>query len=198
MIANISAKDSNNDETISTLRFAGTVATVTNKPIKNEDADGSQLQTYQDEIARLKAELEKSKSDPLTEPEEQAVLSARMQEIMSSLLYPKFVVSAALKWRSNTIGLVKKKELTRTVSDLTDTLKSKSTELEHQAPTLPTGPRVWSALPSVDPSRPVSRRAFPSWIVRCSRRATTRGRWRGSWRNPASTFTPWMKASKNE
>lgn len=58
MIANIGPADYNYDETISTLRFANRAKNIKNKPMINEDPKDAMLREFQDEIARLKAQLE--------------------------------------------------------------------------------------------------------------------------------------------
>eukprot|EP00727_Mastigamoeba_balamuthi_P004226 m51a1_g13800 putative kinesin-like protein kif3b (719) ;mRNA; f:360626-363315 len=60
MFANISPADSNYDETKSTLKYADRAKQIKNKPKVNEDEKDALLAKMQDEIARLKAELEGS------------------------------------------------------------------------------------------------------------------------------------------
>jgi kinesin family protein 3/17 len=58
MIANIGPADYNMDETLSTLRYASRAKNIQNKPRINEDPKDTMIREFQDEIARLKAELE--------------------------------------------------------------------------------------------------------------------------------------------
>ena len=58
MIANVGPADYNFDETMSTLRYANRAKNIKNKPKINEDAKDAMLREFQEEIARLKAQLE--------------------------------------------------------------------------------------------------------------------------------------------
>jgi kinesin family protein 3/17 len=58
MIANISPADYNYDETLSTLRYADRAKNIKNKPKINEDPKDALLREYQEEIKRLKEQLE--------------------------------------------------------------------------------------------------------------------------------------------
>lgn len=58
MIANIGPADWNYDETISTLRYANRAKNIQNKPKINEDPKDALLREFQDEITRLRAQLE--------------------------------------------------------------------------------------------------------------------------------------------
>ena len=51
---------------------------------------------------------------------------------MNCLLMPKSVVKAASKWRSNTIGLSKKKELTRNITGLSDLIAELKADLDEK------------------------------------------------------------------
>ena len=57
MIANIGPADYNMEETLSTLRYASRAKNIQNKPKINEDPKDTMIREFQDEIARLKAEL---------------------------------------------------------------------------------------------------------------------------------------------
>jgi len=59
MCANLGPVDYNYDETLSTLRYAYRAKSIKNKPKINEDPKDAMLREFQDEIARLKAKLEK-------------------------------------------------------------------------------------------------------------------------------------------
>ena len=57
MIANEGPADMNFDETLSTLRYANRAKNIKNKPKINEDPKDAMLREFQEEIARLKAQL---------------------------------------------------------------------------------------------------------------------------------------------
>eukprot|EP00878_Enallax_costatus_P003701 GHUV01003917.1.p1 GENE.GHUV01003917.1~~GHUV01003917.1.p1 ORF type:complete len:577 (+),score=222.07 GHUV01003917.1:120-1850(+) len=57
MVANIGPADWNFDETLSTLRYANRAKNITNKPRINEDPKDAMLREFQEEIAKLKAQL---------------------------------------------------------------------------------------------------------------------------------------------
>ncbi|KNE54372.1 hypothetical protein AMAG_17659 [Allomyces macrogynus ATCC 38327] len=58
MIATMSPASYNYEETISTLRYASRAKNIKNKPKVNEDPKDAMLRMFQEEIARLKAQLE--------------------------------------------------------------------------------------------------------------------------------------------
>lgn len=58
MCANAGPAEYNYDETLSTLRYANRAKNIKNKPVINEDPKDAMLREYQDEIARLKAQLD--------------------------------------------------------------------------------------------------------------------------------------------
>lgn len=58
MIATASPASYNYDETMGTLRYANRTKQIKNKPKVNEDPKDTMLREYQEEIARLKAQLE--------------------------------------------------------------------------------------------------------------------------------------------
>jgi kinesin family protein 3/17 len=58
MIANIGPADYNQDETLSTLRYASRAKHIQNKPRINEDPKDAMLREFQDEINRLKQQLQ--------------------------------------------------------------------------------------------------------------------------------------------
>ncbi|PSC68795.1 kinesin KIF3B [Micractinium conductrix] len=62
MIANVGPAGSNADESLSTLRYANRAKNIQNKPKINEDPKDAMLKEYQQEIARLKAQLEAAAS----------------------------------------------------------------------------------------------------------------------------------------
>ena len=64
MIANLGPADYNFDETMSTLRYANRAKNIKNKPKINEDPKDAMLREFQEEIARLKAQLGEGGYDP--------------------------------------------------------------------------------------------------------------------------------------
>ena len=58
MVANIGPADWNFDETLSTLRYANRAKNIKNKPRINEDPKDAMLREYQQELERLKKQLE--------------------------------------------------------------------------------------------------------------------------------------------
>ncbi|CAD8056087.1 unnamed protein product [Paramecium sonneborni] len=60
MIANIGPADYNYDETISTLRYAHRAKQIKNEPKINEDPKDAQIRQFQEEILKLKQQLEAS------------------------------------------------------------------------------------------------------------------------------------------
>ena len=64
MIANIGPAGYNYEETLSTLRYANRAKNITNKPRINEDPKDAMLRDFQDQIARLKAQLQAKEQAP--------------------------------------------------------------------------------------------------------------------------------------
>merc|ERR1719359_19495 len=58
MVANVGPADWNFDETLSTLRYAYRAKSIKNKPRINEDPKDAMIREFQEEIMKLKAELE--------------------------------------------------------------------------------------------------------------------------------------------
>jgi len=58
MVATVGPADYNYDETISTLRYANRAKNIKNKPKINEDPKDAMIREFQEEIARLQAQLE--------------------------------------------------------------------------------------------------------------------------------------------
>lgn len=58
MIANIGPADYNYEETINTIRYASRAKNIQNKPRINEDPKDALLREYQEEITKLKEQLE--------------------------------------------------------------------------------------------------------------------------------------------
>merc|ERR1719359_2433817 len=63
MVANVGPADWNFDETLSTLRYAYRAKSIKNKPRINEDPKDAMIREYQEEIMKLKAELNTSGYD---------------------------------------------------------------------------------------------------------------------------------------
>merc|ERR1719231_1701169 len=57
MCANIGPVDYNYDETLNTLRYANRAKSIKNKPKINEDPKDAMLREFQEEIAKLKAQI---------------------------------------------------------------------------------------------------------------------------------------------
>merc|ERR1711874_41260 len=65
MVANLGPANYNYDETLTTLRYANRAKNIKNKPRINEDPKDALLREFQEEIARLKAQInQKSVSGP--------------------------------------------------------------------------------------------------------------------------------------
>ncbi|CAD7943855.1 unnamed protein product [Amoebophrya sp. A25] len=62
MVANVGPVDYNYDETISTLRYAHRAKSIQNKPKINEDPKDAMLREFQEEIARLRRQVELQQS----------------------------------------------------------------------------------------------------------------------------------------
>lgn len=58
MIANVGPADYNYEETMNTLRYASRAKNIQNKPRINEDPKDALLREYQEEIAKLKEQLD--------------------------------------------------------------------------------------------------------------------------------------------
>ncbi|KAK9824688.1 hypothetical protein WJX72_012423 [[Myrmecia] bisecta] len=66
MIANVGPADYNFEETLSTLRYANRAKDIKNKPRINEDPKDAMLREFQEEILRLRRELEQAAAGQLT------------------------------------------------------------------------------------------------------------------------------------
>ncbi|MDR3582339.1 MAG: hypothetical protein P4L67_03645 [Candidatus Pacebacteria bacterium] len=64
MISNLGPADYNYDESLNTLRYASRAKFITNKPRINEDPKDAMIREFQEEISKLKAELENLEADP--------------------------------------------------------------------------------------------------------------------------------------
>ncbi|KAJ3367160.1 Kinesin-like protein kif3a [Allomyces javanicus] len=72
MIATMSPASYNYEETISTLRYASRAKNIKNKPKVNEDPKDAMLRMFQEEIARLKAQLETDGAGGVDEEDDEA------------------------------------------------------------------------------------------------------------------------------
>eukprot|EP01018_Ginkgo_biloba_P021949 Gb_08362 [translate_table: standard] len=63
MVANIGPAESNYDETINTLRYASRAKHIKNKPHINEDPKDAMIREFQEEIMRLKSQLQENNPD---------------------------------------------------------------------------------------------------------------------------------------
>lgn len=79
MVANVGPASYNVEETLTTLRYANRAKNIKNKPRVNEDPKDALLREFQEEIARLKAQLEKNIVDHTNE--QQKILEQKRQEI---------------------------------------------------------------------------------------------------------------------
>ncbi|MXQ85001.1 hypothetical protein E5288_WYG004081 [Bos mutus] len=73
MVANVGPASYNVEETLTTLRYANRAKNIKNKPRVNEDPKDALLREFQEEIARLKAQLEKRSIEKL-EIEKRAIV----------------------------------------------------------------------------------------------------------------------------
>lgn len=67
MCANAGPAEYNYDETLSTLRYANRAKNIKNKPVINEDPKDAMIREYQDEITKLKNQLEGFQSSMIPE-----------------------------------------------------------------------------------------------------------------------------------
>jgi kinesin family protein 3/17 len=66
MIANMGPADFNYDETVTTLRYANRAKNIKNKPKINEDPKDALLREFQDQLSKLKDQLDKKRGGPGT------------------------------------------------------------------------------------------------------------------------------------
>ena len=64
MIANMGPADYNYDETVTTLRYANRAKNIKNKPKINEDPKDALLREFQDQLSKLKDQLDKKRGGP--------------------------------------------------------------------------------------------------------------------------------------
>ncbi|KAI9204425.1 P-loop containing nucleoside triphosphate hydrolase protein [Polychytrium aggregatum] len=94
MLATLSPASYNYDESLSTLRYANRAKNIKNKPKVNEDPKDAMLREFQEEIKRLKAQLEATENGEMGDPviqeieeieeEMQAMVEAEKQSILKS------------------------------------------------------------------------------------------------------------------
>lgn len=92
MCANCGPADYNYDETLSTLRYANRAKNIKNKPKINEDPKDAMLREYQEEITRLKQQLEATSRGVMIDEngKEVAVHNAK-QEIVERIIEKEVV-----------------------------------------------------------------------------------------------------------
>jgi len=103
LIANIRSADWNYEDTLHTLRFANRVKSIKNKPRVNEDPWGTFLGELQEEIEKLKAQLEKEKEEMIKSTErERNIIEA--QEDLSDADKQRLLGDLAMReeaWRAD-------------------------------------------------------------------------------------------------
>eukprot|EP00831_Metopus_contortus_P002322 TRINITY_DN10853_c0_g2_i2.p1 TRINITY_DN10853_c0_g2~~TRINITY_DN10853_c0_g2_i2.p1 ORF type:complete len:273 (+),score=76.78 TRINITY_DN10853_c0_g2_i2:408-1226(+) len=78
MISNIGPAEYNYEESLNTLRYASRAKFITNKPHINEDPKDAKIREFQEEITKLKAELEGLGNDP------------KSQQLLAEMRFKKF------------------------------------------------------------------------------------------------------------
>eukprot|EP01028_Stygiella_incarcerata_P007187 TRINITY_DN294_c0_g3_i2.p1 TRINITY_DN294_c0_g3~~TRINITY_DN294_c0_g3_i2.p1 ORF type:complete len:768 (-),score=265.94 TRINITY_DN294_c0_g3_i2:1667-3970(-) len=86
MIANIGPADYNYAETFSTLHYANRAKNLVNKPRINEDPKDTLLRQYQEEIERLKTELQDRQAGHIPGKGKRGALGSRMVEFTDEML----------------------------------------------------------------------------------------------------------------
>ena len=83
MIANVGPADYNYDETMNTLRYASRAKNIQNKPKINEDPKDALLREYQDEVTKLKEQLQliQSGADPNEIMRKNGVIGAKVIQV---------------------------------------------------------------------------------------------------------------------
>ncbi|CAM6129993.1 unnamed protein product [Calypogeia fissa] len=85
MLANIGPSDYNFDESISTLRYANRAKNIKNKPRINEDPKDAILREFQEEIARLKAQLQMNIPETVSRMEGSAEREKEIQQFKDQI-----------------------------------------------------------------------------------------------------------------
>ena len=128
MIANLGPADYNYDETLSTLRYANRAKNIKNKPKINEDPKDAMLREFQDEIKRLKAQLnEPSKVEKVVERD----ASAETVEAMKKQLRSQMVQSLRKNKGDATLDALKAKAEKEAMKSMEEYL-SKHREVEQE------------------------------------------------------------------
>lgn len=83
MVANIGPASYNYEESMTTLRYANRAKNIKNKPVINEDPKDALLREFQEEISRLKAQLE-GKGGPKTRKKKKKTRRARDGRVLGS------------------------------------------------------------------------------------------------------------------
>ncbi|CAM9163815.1 unnamed protein product [Ectocarpus fasciculatus] len=87
MCANCGPADYNYDETLSTLRYANRAKNIKNKPKINEDPKDAMLREYQDEITRLKKQLEANQRGVIIDEDgKEVTVHNAKQEIIEKII----------------------------------------------------------------------------------------------------------------
>jgi hypothetical protein len=108
MIANIGPADYNYEETLSTLRYANRAKDIKNRPRINEDPKDAMIRDYEEEIARLRAQLaDRSGGFALESGDD---LKGKLADLEATLVQGKEYVEKA---RQNEKELVETKKLLR-------------------------------------------------------------------------------------
>ena len=128
MIANLGPADYNYDETLSTLRYANRAKNIKNKPKINEDPKDALLREFQDEIKKLKAQLnEPSKVEKVVERD----ASAETVEAMKKQLRQQMVQSLRKNKGDETLDALKQKAEKEAMQSMEEYL-SKHREAEQE------------------------------------------------------------------
>ncbi|KAK3750592.1 hypothetical protein RRG08_007101 [Elysia crispata] len=83
MVANIGPASYNYEESMTTLRYANRAKNIKNKPVINEDPKDALLREFQEEISRLKAQLE-GKGGPKTKKKKKKTRRTRDGRVLGS------------------------------------------------------------------------------------------------------------------
>lgn len=84
MVANIGPASYNYEESLSTLRYAYRAKSITNKPRINEDPKDAMIREFQDEIAKLRSQLNSggTKSGGSAQPRTEKVVVEKVKEVI--------------------------------------------------------------------------------------------------------------------
>ena len=85
MFATVGPADYNYDETISTCRYANRAKNIKNKPKINEDPKDTMIREFQDEIARLKAQIETLKANSSSNNDNSAMAAQIESTVLNAI-----------------------------------------------------------------------------------------------------------------